>query len=240
MRVAECTLEISAMPQTSKDDGRPPPGEVMAALDRVCASAAFRRAPKLTSFLRFVVEATLSGRGKRLKGYTIGVEALGRPESFNPQLDPIVRVEAIRLRTALAHYYEGAGAADPVAIELSRGRYAPDFSYRLPPSAAGGLAAGWRQAIARLQRFLRFRVTIQVHLGQIERDGLAAGKLAALKLAAIGPRLLPTAATAPHAISPDGRQVQQAEGASAARPRRPRPGRDRADAAHDRGNPRRL
>jgi hypothetical protein len=191
----------------------------MAALDRVCASAAFRRAPKLTSFLRFVVKATLSGRGERLKGYTIGVEALGRPESFNPQVDPIVRVEAIRLRAALAHYYEGAGAADPIAIELRRGRYAPDFSYRLGPAAAGGSAAGWRLAIARLQRFLSLRITIQLHPRQIERDGLAAGKLAA-----IGPRLLPTAATAPQAISPDGRQVQQAEGASAARAGRSRSG----------------
>ena len=41
-----------------------------------------------------MVEATLAGRGDRLKGYTIGVEALGRPDSFDPQIDPIVRVEA--------------------------------------------------------------------------------------------------------------------------------------------------
>ena len=78
---------------------------------RSCASRPFDTSPKLTSFLRFVVESTLAGQGERLKGYTIGVEALGRGENFDPQIDPIVRVEAIRLRAALARYYAGDGVA---------------------------------------------------------------------------------------------------------------------------------
>ena len=100
---------------------------VYAALDRVCASAPFATSRKLTSFLCFVVEATLAGHGDRLKGYTIGVEALGRRESFDPQTDPIVRVEATRLRRALARYYGGEGARDPVVIELPLGNYMPRF-----------------------------------------------------------------------------------------------------------------
>ena len=93
-------------------DFRPPPtaNDIRAALERVCVSQPFGHAPKLTRFLRFVVEATLAGQGGGLKGYTIGVEALGRDDSFNPQADPIVRVEAIRLRGALGRYYAGAGA----------------------------------------------------------------------------------------------------------------------------------
>ena len=96
-------------------------------LEQVVASAAFRSAPRLAAFLRFVVEMTLAGQSDRIKGYTIGVEALGRDESFDPQTDPIVRVEAGRLRRALARHYAGAGRNDAVVIELPLGRYVPAF-----------------------------------------------------------------------------------------------------------------
>src|SRR5471032_948048 len=86
------------------------PHEIRAALALVIASARFRACPRLTSFLRFVVEAWLAGRSGRVKGYTVGVEAFGRPDSFDPQIDPIVRVEATRLRRALDRYYAGEGA----------------------------------------------------------------------------------------------------------------------------------
>jgi PAS domain S-box-containing protein len=104
--------------------------EVRVALERITASDMFRTSPQLAAFLRFVVEATLRGEGERIKGYTIAVEALGRGEKFDPQADPIVRVEAGRLRRALEEYYAGPGAADLIAIEVPRGRYVPTFSYR--------------------------------------------------------------------------------------------------------------
>ena len=63
-------------------------------------------------FLLFVVEAVLRGKGERLKGYTIGVEVLRRDINFDPQIDPIVRVEATRLRRAIERYYAGPGAGD--------------------------------------------------------------------------------------------------------------------------------
>src|SRR5687767_500818 len=97
-----------AMPISRGDAATIDPGEVRLALARIAASRPFDTSPKLTSFLRFVVEAALSGRGDRLKGYTIGVEALGRGENFDPQADAIVRVEAVRLRRALAAYYADA------------------------------------------------------------------------------------------------------------------------------------
>ncbi len=91
------------------------------------ASEAFRGSPQLVAFLRYVVEATLRGAADRIKGYTIAVEALGRGDNFDPQADPIVRVEAMRLRRALARYYENGGRHDPVAIELPLGNYVPMF-----------------------------------------------------------------------------------------------------------------
>jgi tetratricopeptide (TPR) repeat protein len=106
---------------------RPQPDEVRAALNHMARSEAFRGSPQLVAFLRYVVEATLRGEHDRIKGYTIAVEALGRAEDFDPQSDPIVRVEAIRLRRAITRYYANAGGRDPVLIDLPLGSYVPTF-----------------------------------------------------------------------------------------------------------------
>jgi tetratricopeptide (TPR) repeat protein len=110
--------------------------EIRAALDRVVASDVMRVSPQLTAFLRFVVEATLDGNSDRIKGYVIAVEVLKRDAQFNPQIDPIVRVEATRLRRTLERYYAGAGADDPIVIGLPRGAYVPTFRRRRGPRGA--------------------------------------------------------------------------------------------------------
>jgi adenylate cyclase len=114
----------------------PPPQEVRAQVQRMTASDVFATSPQLAAFLLFVVEAVLRGHGERLKGYTIGVEVLRRDTSFDPQTDPIVRVEATRLRRAIERYYAGPGAEDPVMIELPRGGYAPRVSWRAELASA--------------------------------------------------------------------------------------------------------
>ena len=81
--------------------GRPSAQEIRAALERVVASEVMRSSPQLTAFLRFVVQAVLEGNSDRIKGYVIAVEVLKRGTRFNPQIDPIVRVEATRLRRTL-------------------------------------------------------------------------------------------------------------------------------------------
>jgi len=106
-----------------------------AAAVRVLASSAFLASPNLAAFLRFVVEATLSGQSDRIKGYTIGTEALGRGSDFDPQTDPIVRVEAGRLRRTLYSYYANDGADDPIVIALPIGSYVPTFTPREPAAA---------------------------------------------------------------------------------------------------------
>jgi hypothetical protein len=108
----------------------PPLADVREALGRVIASAVFRASPRLAQLLRFVVEHSLAGEGTRLKGYTIAVEAFGRAPDFDPQIDPIVRVEAGRLRQRLDRYYAGEGAGETVWIELPRGGYEPVFHRR--------------------------------------------------------------------------------------------------------------
>ena len=74
----------------------------------------------------------LQGKADRIKAYTIGIEVLRRDTKFDPQLDPIVRVEATRLRRTIERYYTGAGADDPVIIDLPRGSYVPTFRWREP------------------------------------------------------------------------------------------------------------
>ena len=104
--------------------------EIRKQLGRIVASEALRGSLRLTRFITFVVEATLAGMGDRIKAYTIAIEALGRGSNFDPQSDPIVRVEAGRLRQALARYYAAAGRDDPLVIELPRGTYVPSFRRR--------------------------------------------------------------------------------------------------------------
>lgn len=104
--------------------------DVRAALARVLAAEEFVSSPRLADFLRFIVEATLSGRAEEIKGYTIAVEALGRPSSFDPQSDPIVRVEATRLRRALERYYGSAGPDETLEIVVPKGSYVPAFRAR--------------------------------------------------------------------------------------------------------------
>ena len=108
-----------------------PHGEIRAALDRIVASDMLRQSPQLAAFLRFIVETTLRGEASWIKGYTIALEALGRDDGFDPQTDPIVRVEAGRLRRALQRYYSGPGAKDRIVIEVARGHYVPSFHRRL-------------------------------------------------------------------------------------------------------------
>jgi hypothetical protein len=103
---------------------------VRAQLERIMASAPFADAERARRFLGFVVQRALEGREGEIKELVIGVEALGRNTSFDPKSDPIVRVEAGRLRERLRSYYEGEGEADSVSISLPKGRYVPEFSER--------------------------------------------------------------------------------------------------------------
>src|SRR5690349_9085712 len=118
------------MTSAPKPSNQPNAAAVRAQVERMAVSTVFRNSPQLATFLLFIVEAQLRGQAERLKGYTIGVEVLRRDTNFDPQLDPIVRVEATRLRRALERYYAGPGAKDTILITLPRGGYAPQIGWR--------------------------------------------------------------------------------------------------------------
>lgn len=121
----------------SSADIRDPAGdEVRACLSRILGSEEFRNSPNLSAFLAFIVERALEGRADTIKAYTVATQVLGRPVSFDPQADPIVRVEATRLRRALDRYYGFAGAGDAVRIAIPRGTYVPVIGWRSDPDPA--------------------------------------------------------------------------------------------------------
>jgi TolB-like protein/Tfp pilus assembly protein PilF len=99
-------------------------------LRRILASAVFASSPRMSRFVRFVVDETVAGRGGDLKEYVVGLRVFDKPESFNPAGDPTVRVEASKLRAKLARYYELEGQHEPVVVEIPKGHYAARFSLR--------------------------------------------------------------------------------------------------------------
>ena len=99
-------------------------------LERILASALFARSQQLKQLLSFIVTSATAGKGNQLKEYVLGVEALGRKDSFDPRIDPIVRVEVGRLRSKLTEYYETVGSRDPVLIRIPKRTYVPSFEQR--------------------------------------------------------------------------------------------------------------
>jgi hypothetical protein len=137
----------------------PPPRDVvLEQLDRMLASDTFAGADRSRMLLRFLVEHVVDGRSERLKEYTIGSEALGRGDSFDPRTDTIVRAEASRLRNRLERYYATSGAADTLLITLPKGSYVPQFGRRAVPEAAPVAAppGGSLPTAGRLQRLIWF------------------------------------------------------------------------------------
>jgi TolB-like protein/tetratricopeptide (TPR) repeat protein len=141
--------------------------DVRAELEHILSNPRFQASEKRRAFLRFIVGEALAGRADRLKGYTVAVEVFGRDENFDSQADPVVRLEARRLRRDLNSYYVEAGRHDPVRISIPKGTYVPHFerhevtqarvvsdeeqatnSYEAPANGVSSASAGRQRSIA--------------------------------------------------------------------------------------------
>ena len=109
---------------------------VRAELQRIIASPPFEDAGRLVRFLTFVVEQTLAGNGSELKESIIGIEVFGRTPGYDPKTDPIVRVQARRLRAKLEAWYQDGGQTSAIRIALPKGGYEPEFGPPPPPLEA--------------------------------------------------------------------------------------------------------
>ncbi|MCV3244094.1 tetratricopeptide repeat protein [Mesorhizobium sp. ZC-5] len=120
------SLYSSALMNASSDEAVTQ-DEIRAELARILASPEFKASPRRREMLIFLVDEMLAGRGGELKGYTIGTSVFGRGPDFDAQSDPVVRLEARRLRRDLASYYVSAGRADSLRISIPTGHYVPDI-----------------------------------------------------------------------------------------------------------------
>ena len=135
--------------------------EVMLQLDRIVRNQQFERADRSKAILSFVVAEMLAGRSDRIKAYTIATLVLNRDADFDPQVNPIVRMEAGQLRRRLDRYYATDGAEDDLVITVPKGGYVPSFSRRrlkpddvsdgkMTPSRQPGASALRRRIVAHL------------------------------------------------------------------------------------------
>lgn len=117
---------VSRTSAVAKDP--PAKEEIRSQLERIISSTEFPGSGRSAAFLHYVIEEAIAGRATRIKGYSIAIEVFGRNESFT-QDDPVVRIEAARLRRSLERYYLVEGHQDPIRIDIPKGGYAPVFSW---------------------------------------------------------------------------------------------------------------
>jgi hypothetical protein len=111
--------------------------EVFEALDRLESNSELVSSKTLLRILRYIIEEELNGRGDRIKALSIAWDVLDKPKDFNPQQDPVVRVNFNRLRRSLNDYYENSGRNDPIMISVPIGAYRPVFLHRNIPKQVG-------------------------------------------------------------------------------------------------------
>lgn len=104
-------------------------------IERICASPAFRQAPKQARLLRYLAGEALAGRGGELNQYLIATDGMGLGENFDPTKSALVRVWGGRLRQMLTAYYRGPGRSSPRRVRLPERTYCPVFEIRGEPGA---------------------------------------------------------------------------------------------------------
>ena len=111
--------------------------DIRAELERVVASPQFEASERNRRFLVYVIEETLAGRAGRIKAYNIATDVFGRDANFDPQLDPVVRMEARRLRRSLEGFYLTEGKSSPLRIAMPKGGMCSGLSGRRHRRGAG-------------------------------------------------------------------------------------------------------
>jgi TolB-like protein len=114
------------------EDNCPSDEEVRQELSTLLGRGDFHASERNRRFLTYIVEETLQGRADRIKAYSIAIAAFDRSDDFDPLTDPIVRIEASRLRRSLEHYYLTAGKTDHIRIDMPKGSYVGTFRYADP------------------------------------------------------------------------------------------------------------
>ncbi len=136
-------------------------------IQRILESELFRPSETQRRLFKYLAEKSLAGEADDLKEYSVGVDALGRPASYDPQRDSTVRLQSGRLRQKLLEYYLTQGQNDPVLVDFPRGRFKLAFSPRpsSAASAAGREAAKWRRISLALAGALALTAALCLYFG---------------------------------------------------------------------------
>ena len=96
----------------------------------VAASEVLGKSERRLHLLEYLIRAELSGAGDSLKAYAIGIDALNKPDDYDPTIDSSVRVEMGRVRTALSSFERSDAAQCTLSVEIPKGSYRPKISER--------------------------------------------------------------------------------------------------------------
>lgn len=132
-----CQNHASAMSETDFAADK-----ILQQLHRILDSPDFNGTSQQRDFLKYVVSETLAGNSRNIKGYTVATQVFGRTEDFDQAIDPIVSIQANKLRRALERYYLLAGSEDDILIEIPRGTYVPVFAKRVTAAEISAIETG--------------------------------------------------------------------------------------------------
>ena len=111
-------------------------------IQRVISSKAFKTSEVHRNLLTYLSEKSLSGDAQNLKEYTVGLDVFGKPPSYDPRQESVVRMHVGRLRQKLAEYYRTEGLTDPIIVDLPKGAFALTFEPRPVPEVTNGMLLG--------------------------------------------------------------------------------------------------
>jgi Tol biopolymer transport system component len=205
----------------TSSNSTPLEAEIRGEASRILSSPAFTSQDRLQKFLSYVVDRTVTGHADELKEMTIGFDVFERGGDYDSRIDPIVRIQARRLRDKLDEYYNSADSRPIVRISIPKGGYVPEFSYSAPivkpadaaattpepPQEAPPLVVTKPAASPRDRRFLYFALGASATIAAAILLGFYSRTLSPPGVARIHPFVDGRGSYEHAAFSPDGRQL---------------------------------
>jgi hypothetical protein len=99
-------------------------------IQRIVSSKAFKTSEVHRNLLNYLAEKSLSGTAQNLKEYTVGLDVFGKPATYDPRQESVVRMHVGRLRQKLTEYYRTEGQDDPIIVDLPKGAFTLTFASR--------------------------------------------------------------------------------------------------------------
>jgi hypothetical protein len=131
-----------------------------AQVERILQNRDLRLTEVQRRLLLYLVEKSLAGESDDLKEYTVGIDALGKPPSYDPRQESVVRMHVARLRQKLTDYYRADGVSDPIVINLPKGGFKVLLEERAAPAPPVDAAAAQAREVAPLDTRVQKRAIV--------------------------------------------------------------------------------